>query len=207
VTDSSRPPSENPFATRFTRPGAIAFLFPPGVTAEDLVEQLESFDWRGQIIGPHGSGKTTLLHALTGEIERRSRSVHWITLHDRQRTVPIEELSGLAIGGRSLLIVDGYEQLSWLGRWRIGRQCRKLDCGLLVTAHRDIGLPTILEVAPRLQVFQQLARQLVAEPGWSISDEQLAAIFEKHGRNIRESLFELYDLYDRHNRSSSPARH
>ena len=54
----------NPFATCWTRPGAIAFHFPPGESAEQLVARLAADNWRGEIVGPHGSGKSTLLETL-----------------------------------------------------------------------------------------------------------------------------------------------
>jgi hypothetical protein len=57
-------PASNPFATRFTRPGAIEFIFPAGESLATLVARLRACDWRGQITGPHGSGKAPLRAAL-----------------------------------------------------------------------------------------------------------------------------------------------
>jgi len=201
VTIDGKPPRENPFATRFTRPGAIAFIFPPGITAESLVDRLESYAWRGQIIGPHGAGKTSLLHALCPELERRGRSNAWISLRDGQRTLPGGALPGMPIDRPCQVIVDGYEQLTWWTRWRFNRQCKKHGWGLLVTAHASVGLPTVFEVQPQLQVLQQIARQLAATSSWQIADSEIAELFDRTGRNIRESLFELYDAYQRQNPS------
>lgn len=37
-------PTSNPFSTRFVRPGALPFLFPPGLDAPGLVQALASRD-------------------------------------------------------------------------------------------------------------------------------------------------------------------
>ena len=67
------PPSRhtNPFATCWTRPGAMAFQFPPGESAERLVAKLAAVGWWGEIVGPHGSGKSTLLETLRATPRRR----------------------------------------------------------------------------------------------------------------------------------------
>ena len=64
MTPNSDPSADNPFSTRYTRPGAIPFRFPPGTSADGLVEQLRRQQWRGAIVGPHGSGKSSLVAAL-----------------------------------------------------------------------------------------------------------------------------------------------
>jgi hypothetical protein len=198
VSDSQTP-RENPFATKFIRPGAIPFLFPEGVTAESLVDRLRAADWSGQIVGPHGGGKTTLLRALAPEIQRRRRQLIWTALHDGQRKLPADVLRTVGTGAVRQLIVDGYEQLSRWQRWRLRRHCTRLRSGLLVTAHTDAGLPTIYHVHPGLGDFQQIARLLAAPSGWKVSDEQLADVYTRHAGNIREGLFALYDLYQQHN--------
>ena len=38
-------PDSNPFSTCWTQPGAIRFIFPPGVTAQDLVNTLRATGW------------------------------------------------------------------------------------------------------------------------------------------------------------------
>ncbi len=66
--------SDNPFCTRWVRPGAIPFLFPPGENAEELADRLRQAGWWGEITGPHGSGKSALLAALTAAIEHAPAS-------------------------------------------------------------------------------------------------------------------------------------
>ncbi|MFO0921929.1 MAG: hypothetical protein U0905_05500 [Pirellulales bacterium] len=55
----------NPFASRFIRPGALDYHFSAGQTAAKLAEQFTGrLQRRAAIVGPHGSGKSTLLHTL-----------------------------------------------------------------------------------------------------------------------------------------------
>ncbi len=64
----------NPFASRFIRPGAIEYLFDQGQSVEGLMDQFcNSLGRRAAIVGPHGSGKSTLLHTLVP----RLGSVEW----------------------------------------------------------------------------------------------------------------------------------
>ncbi len=67
----------NPFSTRFVRPGALAYRFPPGESAATLVERLAASGWRGQIVGPHGSGKSTLVAALGETLPRSPVGPRW----------------------------------------------------------------------------------------------------------------------------------
>jgi hypothetical protein len=141
------------------------------------------------------------LHTLRSEIERRGRSVLWISLRDGQGTLPSEALPSRPCDQPCQVVIDGYEQLSWWTRWRLNRQCKQFGWGLLVTAHASVGLQTVFEVHPQLQVLQQIARQLALTSGWQIGDAEIVQVFDRTGRNIRESLFELYDAYERQNPS------
>jgi polynucleotide 5'-kinase involved in rRNA processing len=74
----------NPFATRWTRPGAVPFDFDRRGAVDELVERLAESDWRGAIVGPHGSGKSTLVAALLPAIEAAGRTITHIKLHSGQ---------------------------------------------------------------------------------------------------------------------------
>ncbi len=129
------PPSrrDNPFATCWTRPGALPFHFSNGQTAEQLAAKLVGQHWRGAIIGPHGSGKSTLLETLKPALVAAGRSIHAISLHDGQRRLPRRFFRNMRQCSLTrLVIIDGYEQLGWsrtpssmatlpLGRRRIAR--------------------------------------------------------------------------------------
>lgn len=191
----------NPFATRFVRPGALAYRYPAGDSAEQLVERLRASGWWGQIIGPHGSGKSTLLASLPPALAAAGRESLTIALHQHNRRLRrIDELNGL--GRDSQLIVDGYEQLGRWARWRLSYRCRRVGCGLLVTAHQDVGLPTVALVEPSLETLRYVAAQLAPEGDSTIGADDVSAAWQRCGGNLREALFDLYDLYELRRRAS-----
>lgn len=185
-------PLENPFSTRRTRPGAIEFVFRPGQDAAMLVERLRHTGWRGAIIGPHGTGKSALLATLMPAIKRAGRCPHLIELHDGQRRLP--PLRHDELPPVTLLIVDGYEQLSRLSRWRLAWLCRRRGWGLLVTAHASVGLPELYRTETTPDLAAEIVHQLLADRPSPFTAEELAACFAHHSGNLREVLFDLYDL-------------
>lgn len=187
----------NPFATRFTRPGAIDFLFSDGESIESLMSRLQGSGWWGQIIGPHGSGKSTLVATLVPALEAAGRRIVRVTLNRGERRLPpgIPLTDGQSGKGMALLIVDGYEQLSWWSRWRLNSACRRQRAGLLVTAHADVGLPTIYRTAPSLELARRIVARLLPPDDAAISDDDIAAACAAHPDNLREALFQLFDLY------------
>jgi len=187
---------DNPFSTRHTRPGAIPFLFPPGDNATQVIDRLRANHWWGEIIGPHGSGKSTLLCALIPEMHRAGRGTLLIELHDGQRRLGMDLGRELARKRDPVVIVDGYEQLSLVNRWRLKRFCRRRSRGLVVTSHRTTGLPILFRTEPTPRLAEEIVRHLL--PGFPpIADAaDLERLFLRHGGNLREVLFELYDWYE-----------
>lgn len=195
--------SENPFCTRRIRPGAIPFLFPPGQSADTLLERLQHAGWQGQILGNHGTGKSSLLASLLPRLEQTARPAVLIELHDGQRRLPFS-LRRAAIPRSSLIIVDGYEQLSLWNRLRLAWFCRCRGCGLLVTAHRSVGLPTLYQTAVTPDIAKSIVERLMAGPPLPCSHEELAARLAHRQGNLRETLFDLYDLYEQKRPAPKP---
>jgi energy-coupling factor transporter ATP-binding protein EcfA2 len=187
--------AHNPFATRYVRPGALEYVFSEGDSAAAVVDRLAAAGWRGAIVGRHGSGKSTLLAALRPELSARGRKLAWCELHDGQRRLPVT-LEPRELGPAGLVVVDGYEQLGGVARARLRWRCRRRGWGLLVTAHRPVGLPTLLETAPSPALAQALVRRLTAGRPQQIDEEEVAAAFAAHAGDVRETLFALYDLYE-----------
>ncbi len=187
----------NPFSSRHVRPGAVPFLFPDGTTAASLAERLRDAGWRGQIIGPHGSGKSALVASLAPAIEETGRRAVLFELHDGQRRMPEGFPPPDAVEGQCVVIVDGYEQLSPWNRFRLRRTCESSGWGLLVTAHKPVGLPELFRLAPDLSVAQRIVAWLVRGGRAAVEPEEVAASFAAHQGDLREMLFDLYDLYER----------
>jgi len=187
---------ENPFCTRRIRPGAIPYLFPAGQTAESLVAQLRDAGWRGQIVGAHGSGKSALLAALIPAIEQAGRSTLLIELHDAQRRLPIDLGRDPRLAPPLVVIVDGYEQLSRWSRFQLNRCCRKRGLGLLATSHCPVGLPDLARTLASPGLAEQIVGELLRGRQWPLNAAELRECYRRHGGDLRELLFELYDLYE-----------
>jgi energy-coupling factor transporter ATP-binding protein EcfA2 len=189
----------NPFSTRFIRPGAIPFWFGNGQCAADMVNKLAELGWRGQIVGPHGSGKSTLVAALVEVLEQAGRRALVIALHDGQRRLPIGSLDDACQKGANVFVIDGFEQLGFWARRSLTSRCRKLGWGLVVTAHRDVGFPTLAVTAPALLTAQAVVDHL--QNGHATHDRRIARslvaeAFSAARGDIREMLFALYDCYE-----------
>ena len=196
MTDSAARPS-NPFATRFTRPGAIAFQFPGGQSPEQLVERLRHQDWRGQIIGPHGSGKSTLLASLSPALAAAGRQVVLVRLHEGERRLPPVANPG-AWQADTQVLIDGYEQLGLLARFQLRRSQAKRGCGLLVTAHASAGLPTLWQTEPTVERLAAIVAQLLQRPQLEPAEQALVEeTFKRHQGDQREALFALFDVFER----------
>lgn len=186
----------NPFATRYVRPGAIAFRFRPGESAAQLVARLQANGWQGQIVGPHGSGKSTLLAALRPELERAGRNVLSIALHDGERRLPPSLARLRSLRAPDLLVIDGFEQLSAFARGSIKRRCRRQACGLLATGHADLGLPWLYSTRVEPTTAHAIVVHLISAAEPLISESDVDEALSAYPGNLRETLFRLYDLYE-----------
>ncbi|MBN1590831.1 MAG: hypothetical protein JW888_15065 [Pirellulales bacterium] len=217
---SPQPDAENPFSTRHVRPGAIPYFFPAGEDVSSVLQRLARNVWQGQIVGPHGSGKSTLLSTLLPAIEKSGKQVTVVALHDGQRRLPPDVLRETSRGkrararrtnmgdqpphGNRLLVVDGYEQLPWWRRYWLERRCRRRGMGLLVTSHRSVGLPEVYRTSIDSQRAERIVARLLSDWPEMIAAEEIVPCLERHGQDLREALFELYDLFEQNRRTKKP---
>lgn len=198
---------DNPFATCWTRPGALLFQFPPNESADQLVTNLAAQQWRGAIIGPHGSGKSTLLETIKPAITATGRTIRSIQLHDGQRRLSRNFLSATenCEAANTLIIIDGYEQLAWPARLDLWFHCRTSRNGLLITSHYPVCIPTLIHLAPNRELITQLVTDLGSEVSTTITPVDVAASHACHGSNVREILSDLYDLHETRRRAANLA--
>ncbi len=198
------PPPSNPFAAARLRPGGAEYLWSVGFTAEGCVAALRQAGWWGEIIGPHGCGKSSLLAALEEPLRAAGRRLVIFRLHAGERRLPPHEAASWS--AETQVIVDGCEQLGWLARRGLWRAVRRRGAGLLITAHRSLGLARVPLPPADLAQAQAVAAMLQAETEPLVAPADVAAAFRRHGANLREMLFELYDLYERRARQAAAPR-
>lgn len=197
----SLPPDANPFSSCYVRPGAIPFRFSGEATPSRVVDRLQQSNWWGQIVGPHGSGKSTCLATLIPYLKREGKQIDLYRLADRQRQLPSRPAAP-PWNASVLVIVDGYEQLSWWNRWQLRRKCRRCKAGLLVTTHVDLGLPTIYNASVEPSTARELVNDLLRRGAQPLPPTAIDDALSRNATNLREVLFELYDRYERERRGS-----
>jgi hypothetical protein len=191
---------ENPFCTRRTKPGAISYLFSSNEDMVSIINRLRENKWRGAIVGPHGCGKTTLLGEIAAYLPSIGHVSAMFVLHDGQRRMPDgwrDKIDAVSTEQALIAIVDGYEQLSRLSRFLLKRYCSRSHIGLLVTAHRQTDIKTIHHVMPTVETANRIVALLLRDTRIAFPSELVNSIYKKHGGNIREVLFELYDFAER----------
>lgn len=199
----------NPFRSANVRPGANSFVFSHEGSVEQLFHELDHHR-QAQIAGPHGTGKSTLMlslmrlaasrgravahHALGGNMTERMRAGR---ISERKRGDEVVGAIQREVSNVDFVAVDGFEQLSRSQRASIVRQCLENQTRLLITTHRDMGMPTLY----RTRVDFDIARRVVAEicereGAAKLPDAaHLAQLLRRHGGNLREMLFALYDEF------------
>lgn len=187
----------NPFATRFTRPGALPYLAASPESLAVLVRRLRDANWQGEIVGPHGSGKSTLLEALLPLLTDQGRVLRRFQQRGGDSQLALEPGEPATWTSDTLVMVDGYEQLGRTARNQLHRAVRDTGCGLLVTSHSPTGLPLLLQTEPTLELVQQIVATLQSVVPVRVQPRDVAASFARLGGNVREILFELFDLYER----------
>lgn len=186
-----RPPRANPFASRCVEPGAVSFVFPDGRSAADLARRFAAADRRGQIVGPHGSGKSTLLAALLPLLP--GWPIRHVRLSESDRVLPDDVWDDVT----RLLVIDGFEQLGYRIRRRLRTTYRTRGGGLLVTAHRPMGLPTLYRTDLTAEVAARVVDRVVPAAGRGVLDGyDLPARLRRHRGSLREVFFELYDRWE-----------
>lgn len=189
------PPSReaNPFATCWTRPGALPYepVSTPVVAA--VIERLRRFGWYGQVVGRHGAGKSTLLEALVEPLRHEGiEPIRWDAAQGASMARPGE-----------LLLVEGFERLPM--RLAIGHLIRWRRAGqaFLVTTHAAplamrLAVPVVCRMEPEVALLRRLFERLTARRPTRVTMAQAEESFTRHRGNLREVWFDLYDLHEAH---------
>jgi hypothetical protein len=202
-------PLRSPFAASRTRPGTLPYIFHTG-TLEELVWQFRKVGKCGQIVGPHGSGKTTLLIALVRHLEAAGDRVHLVRLpardHPGFRDAERQLRRTLRTLENAVLAVDGWDQLSLRSRILVSLSVRARRVGLLITTHRQVRMPLLIQTTTTLQSAKTVVARLLDQANldrdcreWveATVSADLPELIKAHRGNLREVLFALYDRFER----------
>ena len=187
----------NPFSTRFTRPGSIAPLDASGqpLDLDALVDRLPAPGGCSAISGPHGHGKTSLLVAILENAGARGRPTTLVRVGS-----PSDAWGVLAVLARTapktVVGIDGWDRIRFalMPVLRMVAACR--GASLLVTTHRPGWLHVLANCTTSLGLLAAIVDRL-PQHGGLIDTVDVEDAFYRHGGNVREALYDLYDRFER----------
>jgi hypothetical protein len=161
-----------------------------GIPPETLLARWHAAGQRGALVGIHGTGKTTRLRALAVRLAVEGWTVVWVQWHDDGTTTPADWRAALrAAGPRSVVCLDGSENLGPFGAYRLHRYTRRAG-GVLATRHRrSLLLPTLAIYAPDAALFAAHAAMLDQDARGAAT-----TAFAETGGNAHEAFRRLYHL-------------
>ncbi len=177
----------NPFSAARFVPGRIPWLARDPQHLDRLAARALAPGAQHQVVGVHGSGKSTLLAHLESVARRHGMTV---VRFRGSRGVPMHALARVALRGPRVVLVDEVEELAPFAFTLVRAFAASLDASLVGSAHRDLGLPTLLHARVGAETAARVVAHLAPEASFPGGFEERLA---RHGGNLREVLFELYD--------------
>ncbi len=185
VVASSTKARLNPFAT--VRIEALEYQFEQD-SWNSLLERLASMNNCGALVGPEGVGKTTLLFELNERLKHKGLNPLLIRLSGGKRNMPAA-FWFCTKKTTQIILVDSAENLPWWQFQLLKLKCKIASLGLVVTAHKEGLLPTLIRCSTSFDLFAKLTEELV---GPKFEKETLSLIYRRANGNIRLAFLELY---------------
>jgi len=169
-----------------------------GLDWTGLLDRWRTLRFRATIVGPNGSGKSTLLRSLAAHLRSQGGLVRDLFLNDQKNTLSEEEWQDLErltdCPGRTTVLLDGAEQLSWRGRHRFRKIIDRHAFRVLGTHHRPGRWPTLISTTTTPALLAHLIEKLTRDSSSpSLTESQIEDLFARHRGNLREALWECYD--------------
>ena len=182
-------PADNPF--RMSRLESLRFRGDQ-FCRDRFMNRLASAGYRGAIVGPHGSGKSTLMGELGPQLERSGFGVCHLFLNADRESGAFRHLLYAVkdVDADTIVLFDGgchLNALEWAVFWAVSRRA----AGLVITAHEDGRLPTLVRTHTSVDLLAELYDEL-ADEGPARPD--LDELFSAAGGNLRLALRDCYWL-------------
>ncbi len=135
---------------------------------------------------------------LPSKCPQTPRSITWLALRRGAQAAQRVALSRQHWQPGSLLVLDGFEQLSGWTQWRTIHATRRRRMGLLVTSHARLALNKLVQTETSLALVQHVIDRAqenagVTSPPELSSPPLIAQLLQEEGGNVREVLMRLYD--------------
>lgn len=197
-------PRINPFATRFV---ASARLLPHDVDGnpldlDALLERLVCVGGSAAIVGGHGTGKSTLLEHLAERAAASGRGVDRLRVRGLADVPATWHALHRALPG-TLLCIDSWESLGWVARLATRGLAKLRRVDLLVTAHDQSGLPTLLTMCVSESLLLRLVATLPGYVEWYgglVTPADVTAAVASG--DIRRAFDALYDVVEHRRREA-----
>lgn len=184
---------DNPFMVQRTDAIPFDFLETHFEDIGAFAKHVETFNFRGAILGGHGRGKTTLLGDLKSYLYNQEIDCELVFLPrqiDEQQTA-VASLVRRGQGG-AIVMVDGLERLPFFARQRLIARSKSF-AGFIATTHRSGRLRTLIRCHTSSGTLTAVLDALeLNRPEIVVLAK---ALLSKHKGNVRLVLRDLYDQY------------
>lgn len=173
---------ENPLATNKLE--SLPFRF-TDCDRDYFYNKLKKMHYRGALVGAEGSGKTSLLLEIARNLHQFEPVL--IRLSGGKRNLPLSFwLSPL--NSKNIVFVDSAENLPFYLFFLLKLKCH-FASGLIVTAHKEGLLPTLINCRTSVELLDELIETLL---GYKLAPERVEALYKRSGGNIRLAFMHLY---------------
>jgi hypothetical protein len=159
---------------------------------EDLFSFFTELNNCAAIVGPKGTGKTTLLEDFAQRADVLNlEPVFWRQNYQQSQPSAAELQSFFYRYGKPHLIcIDSAELFNWL-TWRRIKKLSSQVGGLLVTAHSEGRLPTLIRCGTSPSLLKSIISELVPAVSQP-TDAFVEELYYRNEGNIRSALRECY---------------